>query len=346
MLRIIFATRRLDIQDSILKAIASDKQIEIVATAFSGAEAVKKTKELRPDLVLLGVSLQTLDGLEATKEIMIEAPTPIVLAFSAPDPRAFDLSVRALEAGALAIIPVPPQKSAATDGAAVRKFLSTLKAMSQVKVVRRWRNRSNPKSSSKRLPTGNKLSPQIVGIAASTGGPAAVQSILAKLPGDFPVPILVVQHITSGFIEGVASWLDAAIALKVKVAENGEPLAPHVVYLAPDGHHLGLASRSRIAIADDPPINGFRPSGTYLFASMARVFGTEAVAVILTGMGDDGADGLRAVYEAGGNVLAQDETSSVVFGMPKAAIDAGLAHRVLPLDEIARTMISLVMNGQ
>ncbi|TIS55694.1 MAG: response regulator [Mesorhizobium sp.] len=345
MLRVILATSRLDIRDSILKAIATDKQIEIVATAFNGAEAVEKTKELRPDLVLLGVSLQTLDSLEATKEIMIEAPTPIVLVFSVPDPRAVELSVRALEAGALAVTPAPPQKSGSADGAAVRKFLSTLRAMSQVKVVRRWRDRPNLKTGSKRLPTGNKSSPRIVGIAASTGGPAAVQSILAKLPRDFPAPILIVQHIASGFIEGVASWLDAAIALKVKVAEDGELLAPHVVYLAPDGHHLGVASRSRIVVADDPPINGFRPSGTYLFASMARVFGSEAVGIILTGMGNDGADGLRAVYEVDGTVLAQDETSSVVFGMPKAAIDAGIAHRVLPLDEIARTMISLVMNG-
>jgi two-component system chemotaxis response regulator CheB len=348
MFRVIVATSRLDIQESIAKAIKSDKQVEIVGIAISGAEAVAMTKELRPDLVVIGTHLQTLDGVEATREIMVEAPTPIVLVFQAPNPRAVELSIRALEAGALAVIPAPIQtlKSTSAEEAATRKFLATLKAMSQVRVVRRWRDKPTPKV---RLdqPHAERMAPlRIVGIAASTGGPAAMKSILAKLPIDFPVPILVVQHITAGFIGGVASWLDAAIPLRVKVAENGELLKPHVVYLAPDEHHLGVANRSRILVSDEPPINGFRPSGTYLFESIARVFGAEALAVILTGMGNDGADGLRALYNAGGNVVAQDEKSSVVFGMPKAAVDAGIAHRVLPLDEIAPTMISLANSGR
>jgi two-component system chemotaxis response regulator CheB len=345
MLRVIVAAGRLDIQDSVIKAVSSDHYIEIVAVTNNGAQATIRTKELRPDLVVMGNSLQTMDAIEAIKEIMIEAPTPVVLVFNASDPRALELSAGALEAGALAIIPAPLSKRASTDQAAVRKFLSTLKAMSQVKVVRRWRDRPSPKASFKRTPNTSKLPSRIVGIAASTGGPAAVQSLLANLPGDFPAPILIVQHITSGFIAGVASWLDSTTPLKVKVAEDGEALQPGVVYLGPDGRHLGVASRTHILVSDDPPVNGFRPSGTYLFASMARVFGAEAVAIILTGMGDDGVDGLCSIYDAGGNVLAQDEASCVVFGMPKAAIDAGIAHRILPLNEMARTMTSLIKDG-
>jgi two-component system chemotaxis response regulator CheB len=348
MFRVIVATSRLDIQESIAKAIKSDKQVEIVGVAISGAEAVAMTKKLRPDLVVMGTHLQSLDGVEATREIMVEAPTPIVLVFQSPNPRAVELSVRALEAGALAVIPAPIQSlknGASAEEAATRKFLATLKAMSQVRVVRRWRDKPNPRVRLDRPHAERRAPLGIIGIAASTGGPAAMKSILADLPRDFPVPILVVQHITTGFIGGVASWLDATIPLRVKVAENGEPLKPHFVYLAPDERHLGVANRSRISVSDEPPINGFRPSGTYLFESIARVFGADALAVILTGMGNDGADGLSALYNAGGKVVAQDEKSSVVFGMPKAAVDAGIAHRVLPLEEIARTIISLANSG-
>lgn len=346
MIRIILATSRLDVQDSILNAINSDDQVEIIGIARNGIEAVNMTRSLRPDLVVMGTHLQTLDGVEATREIMIQAPTPIVLVFSTPYQRAPEISALALEAGALAVIPAPLQKGASPEHVFAGKFLSTVKAMSQVKVVRRWRGSPRTKSASDETTAVRRGPLRIVGIASSTGGPAAVQSILAKLPGDFPAPILVVQHITTGFIDGVASWLDAATPLRVKVAQNGDSLEPHVVYLAPDSHHLGVASRSRIMVTDAAPINGFRPSGTYLFASMAHVFGAEALGVILTGMGDDGAEGLRALHRAGGTVLAQNEATSVVFGMPKAAIESGVAHRVLPLDDIPRSMVSAVKTGR
>jgi len=178
-------------------------------------------------------------------------------------------------------------------------------------------------------------------MAASTGGPAAIQKIISELPAAFP-PILVVQHIARGFIDGFATWLNTAGALRVRVAEAGEALQPGTVYVAPDDRHLGVSSRMQIDLAETPPIGGFRPSASHLFRSVAKQFGPAALAVVLTGMGDDGCEGLEEVRRQGGRVVAQDETSSVVFGMPAAAISAGLADGIVPIGEIAHTMKSLV----
>jgi two-component system chemotaxis response regulator CheB len=162
------------------------------------------------------------------------------------------------------------------------------------------------------------------------------------LPADFPVPILVVQHIAKGFADGLAAWLNTVSPIEVKVAAQGAPLEPHTVYLAPDDRHLGVSPAGALTLSDASPIGGFRPSGSHLFETVARVYGPGAVALILTGMGQDGVEGLKALREAGGLVIAQDEESSVVFGMPAAAIDAGLAHEVLSLDEIASRLRGLV----
>lgn len=346
MLRILLAVSRVDLQEAVEKAVDADKQIEIVGVARNGVDAVRLAKELRPDLTVLGIHLRKLDGVDTTREIMIEAPMPIVLVAHAPDPDAAALSVRALAAGALAVIPAPLQQGGTMDEASARKFLSTLKAMAQVKVVRRWRGKASRDSAGDRSTSLSPTRPRIAAVAASTGGPAAIQAILSSLPHDFPIPVLVVLHLSTGFAASVARWLDEETPLRVKLAQDGERLQPGMVYLAPDDHHLGVAGQSRVRVADDPAFEGFRPSATYLFDSVARAFGPTALAVILTGMGNDGIEGLRSLYKSGGNVIAQDEASSVVFGMPKAAMDAGIVHRSLPLDHIARSMTSLARSGQ
>jgi two-component system, chemotaxis family, protein-glutamate methylesterase/glutaminase len=344
MLRILLAADRSDVRDAVLDAAGADDQIEVVAVARNWGDLVRQVKALRPGLVVMGVGLKPLDGVETIKEVMTEAPTPIVLVFDPDDAEAVALSADALKAGALAIVPVPGRGGPAESTTPVARFLSTLKAMAQVKVVRRWREpttrRLDPDTISGGRPPG-----RIVGIAASTGGPAAMKAILERLPVGFPVPILAVQHMSTGFTDSVAAWLDAAVPLTVKVARHGDLLEPGIVYIAPERQHLGVAGRTRVLLSDEPPINGFRPSGTFLFRSIARVFSAEAVAVILTGMGNDGAEGLRAVFEGGGDVLAQDEESSIVFGMPKVAIDAGLAHRVLPPEGIAAALLARVRGG-
>jgi two-component system chemotaxis response regulator CheB len=183
-----------------------------------------------------------------------------------------------------------------------------------------------------------------VAIASSTGGPAAVHRLLSELPGDFPAPILVVQHIARGFLAGFAAWLNDASALHVAVARDGEPLESGRVYVAPEDRHLGVSPQLTAVASGGPPIGGFRPAATHLFASLAGLGGS-GVAVLLTGMGADGVEGLHALRRAGGRVLVQDEESSVVFGMPGAAIAAGLATEVLPLGRIAARLIDLTGEG-
>jgi two-component system chemotaxis response regulator CheB len=176
-------------------------------------------------------------------------------------------------------------------------------------------------------------------MAASTGGPAVLQTILNQLPKDFPAPILIVQHIAHGFIQGVAEWLDKTSALEIRVASDGQELQPGVAYFAPDDLHLGLRSKSRLQLSDSPPIKGFRPSATYLFDSVAETFDGNAVGVVLTGMGEDGLDGLRKLAKANGHIIAQSKNSSVVFGMPGVAVRDGLADQILAPGSIAHALI-------
>lgn len=320
----------------------SDPGLTVIGEARDGCEAVELAERLRPDLITMDVHMPRLDGIEATRQIMVRAPAPILIV-SAHNEQDVALSLDATAAGALMAIekPGPPDHPRFAEQ---RDYLVAMaKAMSQVRVVRRWARHTTPigagrESRLTRVSGGHGL---VVAIAASTGGPAAVQQVLHGLPRGFPAPILLVQHIATGFVEGFAHWLDATSPLRVRIAAHGEVLRPATVYVAPDDHHLGVAEGNRVLLSDAPPIGGFRPSATYLFDSVAQRFAERAVAVILTGMGDDGVAGLRAVQRAGGVVLAQDEESCVVYGMPKVAVQAQLVDDVMPLPRISERLTQL-----
>jgi two-component system chemotaxis response regulator CheB len=319
-----------------------DPQIDVAGETARSANALALVRRIRPDVIAMGIHLPAASGFATTKEIMINQPTPVVLVSDERHPGEVELSILALRAGALAVVPRPAPKTPQYNAARSR-LVSTVKAMSQVKVVRRWRDCQSRQAQSAPLwpPTAVGAPARVIAIAASTGGPAALQHILAQLPADFPVPILVVQHISAGFVDGLASYLDSVCSLRVKVAECGERLSPHTVYMAPADRHLGVCERSRILLVDDEPVDGFRPSATFLFASVSSAYEASAVHVILTGMGRDGVVGLQAARRRGGKILAQDETSSVVFGMPGAAIAAGVVDQVLPLALIARALAAI-----
>jgi two-component system chemotaxis response regulator CheB len=346
MIRVLVAEDSLTARTLLLEILSSDPEIQVVGQAKNGFEAVELATRLRPDLVTMDVHMPEMDGLQATKEIMIAAPTPIVLITGSSGARGVEGSMHALRAGALEVMAKPPGPGSPGFEEAARKLIATVKAMSQVKVVRHFRPaaRTVPVR-----PAAESDSPgRVVAIATSTGGPAALLRLLEALPGDFAAPILVVQHISPGFAPGLVSWLNTVCDLHVKLAEHGEILRPHTVYLAPDGQHLGVSRRPAVSLSDAPPVGGFRPSGTALFESVARVFGAEATAVILTGMGQDGVAGLRAVRQAGGRILAQDEQSCVVYGMPGAAVAAGVVDEVLSLEDIAARLTEIVgrLSGQ
>ncbi len=317
--------------------------LEVIGQASNGIDAVEMTKRLRPDVVTMDIQMPGLDGFEATKRIMSEMPTPIVI-ISSLDVHSVQFSMEALNAGALAVLPKPVGPASPDYEATSRLVASTVRSMSQVKLVRRWPSAPPYKPQSSTAPSAavRSLRPRAVTIAASTGGPAALRLLVSELDSTFPVPILAVQHMALGFADGFAKWLDGGTSLRVRVAREGEPLRPGNVYLAPDDKHLTVSDRSTVLLSDGPPVGGHRPSGTALFESAARAFGPATLSVILTGMGRDGVDGLRAVRAAGGKVIAQDEQTSDIFGMPGAAVAAGVTDLVLPLGSISGQLRRLV----
>jgi two-component system chemotaxis response regulator CheB len=342
MIRVLIAEDSATCLRLLTEIIESDPRLSLIATATHGGEAVSKTRELRPDVVVMDIHMPMMDGFEATRQIMTETPTPIVIVSGSVDVNQVGVSMHALRLGALALLPKPSLIGDVDFDDMARQFTASICAMAGVRVVRRWSATTQPLTSIPPPPTATAKPAELIAIAASTGGPGALYRILSELPGELPVPILVVQHIALGFIEGLAVWLDGASKLRVKVATSNERLQPGTVYLAPDDRHLGLRDRSTLDISHAAPIAGFRPSGTFLYQSVAQLYGKNALALVLTGMGDDGLPGLRAMHDAGAHVIAQDEETSVVFGMPGAAVAAGVTDVTLPLDMIAGRLVRLV----
>jgi two-component system chemotaxis response regulator CheB len=342
MIHVVIAEDSLTVRELLVAILESDPQIRVVGQAKNGAEAVELASRLKPDLITMDVHMPVMDGFEATKEIMVRAPTPILIVSSSASGRDVELSLNAIRAGALMVVAKPDDPQSARFDALREELVAMAKAMANVKVVRRWASQARsdgPPPTRQRAP-GAPV--RLVAVAASTGGPAALQRILGALPGDFAVPIVVVQHIATGFVGGLSEWLSTSCNLRVKVAEHGEPLLRRTVYIAPDDRQLGVGGDGQVSVTDGPAMNGFRPSANHLFASAAQAYGASLAAVILTGMGSDGVEGLRVVKAAGGSVLVQNEASSVVYGMPGEAVAAGVADAVLGLDQIAQRLIELV----
>lgn len=342
MIRVLIAEDSVTVRQFLREILDSDPEITVIGLACNGAEAVEMTARLQPDVVVMDIQMPVMDGFEATRAIMTDAPTPIVIVSATVDIRQVEVSMHALRAGALGLLDKPRGRGSPNHLEERKQLIWTVKAMSQVKVVRLWQHRRSPQMIAAAKPSANC---RLVAIAASTGGPAALQQIFSQLPPDFSAPVLVVQHMGAGFIEGLASWLNATCRLRARVAEDHLQLEPGHVYLAPDERHLGVARDGHIALSDAAPIGGFRPSGNYLFRSAAEAFGANTVGVVLTGMGEDGVEGLRQLRSQGGTVVAQDEVTSIVFGMPRAAIAAGIVNVIAPLPDIAAHLVALTGAG-
>ena len=314
------------------RMLESDPEIRVVGTAPDGEQAVAMTRELRPNVVVMDVHMPLVNGFEATQRIMTEMPTPIVIVSSTINVHETAVSMKALELGALALLEKPVSPTHPEFEEACRRFVATVRALSAVKVVRRWTTtNAGIRRVSSRPEHGLA---EIVAIAASTGGPAALHTLLSSVPKDFDAPILIVQHMAPGFVEGFAEWLNTGTRLSVCVARHQQRLESGHVYIAPDDRQLGLLDLATIEVSSALPVEGFRPSGTHLLRSVGLVYGRKSLGIILTGMGRDGVEGLRTLRASGGRVVAQDEASSIVFGMPAAAAEAGLVHEVLPLAAI------------
>jgi two-component system, chemotaxis family, protein-glutamate methylesterase/glutaminase len=307
-----------------------DPDITVVGEASDGTQAVALVGRLRPDLVLMDVNMPHLDGLEATKTIMRETPTPIIMVTAGTSSKDVEAGLNAIRFGALSVVPKPLGPEAPGFGGAAERLTSMVKALAEVRVVRRRIGGPLPN----RAPS-YESTPRILAIAASTGGPPALCRFLQHLPPDLPVPVVVVQHLVAGFLPGLVDWMRAEVPFHVVQAETGQTLRPGTVYLAPDGTHLEVTASLRAKLTNSPPVAGFRPSASVLFDSVARSVGKEGIAVVLTGMGQDGYEGARTLHAAGGRVFAQDEESSAVYGMPRVVIEAGIADHVGALEELA-----------
>ena len=305
--------------------------IEVVAEACDGLQAVELTQALKPDLVVMDLLMPVLDGLDAIEEIMAVSPTPVLVLSCAVEANEVDRAFAAIKRGALDVMEKPTlSDEAATEGFA-RALREKVLFLSRIRVIRHPRRKQ-------RLPEGFTAASMqsghnILAIGASTGGPKAVMRLLKALPAGFPGAVFVVQHIAHGFARGFAKWLDRECALPVGIARDGANVVPGQALVAPDGSHLTLED-GVIRLTDTPPVNCCRPSIDVFFGSLARQRCDQVVAVLLTGMGKDGALGMLRVKEAGGTTIVQDEPSCAVFGMPKAAITLDAAGRIVPLDLI------------
>ena len=313
------------------RVVAAEPGFEVVAVAEDGNAAAALARNLRPDVITMDLNMPDADGFSGIARIMADTPTPILVLTAN---REEAVGFRALTLGALDILEKP---RATTDLDEYGQLLrSRLRLLAGVKVIRHLRGLRGQRVADR----GHAARADLVVIGASLGGPRALATLLRGLPADFAAPIAVVQHIADGFTEGLAAWLASESRLDVREARDGEALRPGRVVLAPTGRHL-LVAEGVVRLSDGPPVDTFKPSVTPLFLSAARAYARRVCGVLLTGMGRDGAEGLRAIKEAGGPTLVQDEATSAVFGMPRAALDLGAVDRVLPIDEIPRVLQEL-----
>ncbi len=318
-------------RELLVRVVAADAGFEVVAVAPDGNAAAALARSSRPDVITMDLNMPDTDGFSGIARIMSETPTPILVLTANPEEA---VGFRALSLGALDILEKP---QASTDLDEYGQLLrSRLRLLAGVKVIRHLRGLRERRAA----PPSAVTRPELVVIGASLGGPRALATLFRGLPADFGAPIAVVQHIADGFTEGLASWLATESRLDVREAADRDVLRAGHVLLAPTGRHL-LVGDGVVRLSDAPPVDTFKPSVTPLFVSAARVYGPRACGVLLTGMGRDGAEGLKAIKDAGGPTIAQDEATSAVFGMPRAAIELGAVDRVLALDDVARALLEL-----
>ena len=332
------------IRDILTSMLESVSDFQVVGQAANGWEAVQLTARLRPDVITMDIRMPRLSGLEAIRQIMSTNPTPIVVITSSVYEADVNIAFNAIAAGALTVVEKPKGLESGSYDAVREQLVTTVRLMSDVQVITLWSGDASlirPRSASQAYRSASQLGIELIAIAASTGGPGTLRQILGDLPGDMSIPIVVVQHITSGFGPGFAQWLNAMTPLQVAIAKNGDSLVPGHVLIAPEDRHITVAPDGIVMLDQLPPLKGHRPSATRLFASVAKAYGPTALGIVLTGMGDDGADGLELLRQVGGRVIAQDEASCAVFGMPKVAIERGIANQVLTPGEIASTLMNL-----
>jgi two-component system, chemotaxis family, protein-glutamate methylesterase/glutaminase len=345
--RVLVVEDSLTVRKHILEVLSADPDLEVIGEAEDGKRAIELCQALRPDIITLDMMMPVMSGVAVTEYVMAYCPTPILIVSASTNRGELYKTYDALAAGALDVL----EKSVSDEADTVweRKLISAVKITARIKVITHIRAKIGSLGKLSTCPSpsfesNNGIKPhRLIAIGGSTGGPAAIVKILQGLPADFPVPILLVIHISHPFGSAFVEWLDAQSPLPVRYAKTGEPL-PRLgqagVIMAPPGQHL-LVQHARLVLTSGPERNSCRPSIDVLFESLAEELGDQTTACLLTGMGRDGAAGLLALRRTGALTLAQDQASSVVFGMPKEAIEIGAASRVVALADIASALAAV-----
>lgn len=341
MTRVLVVDDSPSVRELLVHILAGDPAIEIIGCATDGDEAVRMAQEKRPDVITMDLHMPNMDGFEATRTIMQTCPAPIVIVSGSASRDELDASFRAIEAGALVVVQRPYGPGHAAYQESAHALLRTVKSMAEVKVVRRWpkellRSRAAPTEKETGASSGSSRKLAVIG--ASTGGPAVIKEILAEIPAGCALPIAIVQHMSAGFVQGFAEWLSAASKFPVLIAKDRDVLADGHAYLAPDGFQMGIGRDLRISLNRAAPEHGMSPSVSYLFRSVQKELCRNTAAVLLTGMGKDGAVELRRLKDDGAVTIVQDRASAAVYGMPGEAIRQDAAQMILAPAEIGKVL--------
>ncbi len=315
--------------EAIKEILIGGGTFEVVGTAVNGKEAVEKAILLKPDVITMDLKMPVMSGLDAIERIMEDNPISIIVVSSLDT----SVIVKALSVGALDFVAVNQDIEKLAD-----ELTEKVRIASRVKPLRRLKLKFSPET--KKIE--NREVSKIVAIGASTGGPQALQELLSGIPHNFPAGIIIIQHMSKGFVQGLAEWLSLCSHWSVKIAESGDVLKTGTVFLAPDGYNLEVDSGGKIVLIEDTSGKMlYVPSIDSMMKSVAKVYGADAIGVLMTGMGRDGVEGMRAIKQSGGRTIAQDEQSSVIFGMNKLAIDLDCVDNVVSLGGIAQMLTNL-----
>lgn len=335
MIRVLVVDDSPAVRELLIYILDEDLEIKVIGTAANGNDAIEAAARLHPDVITMDIIMPGLDGIEAVRRIMENDPIPTIIISATLNNGEQENIFRAIEAGAIVVCEKPLGLRHPDFKSHARRIVQSVKMVSQIKVVRRRRivRTSEIKSQKSERPGFS-----IIAIGASTGGPMVLCTILADLEKDFPVPILIVQHIAPGFLPGLVGWLSSKLAISVQIAKDKQVAQPGSVYIAPDGFHMTVDQSCILRLESQAPVNGMRPSISVLFKSVAEAFNKRAMGILLTGMGKDGAEELLLMKNRGALTIAQDKESSVVYGMPGEASKRGAATYILPPDLISEVL--------
>lgn len=337
MIKVLIVEDSFTIREIMKDILSSDKDIVVIGAVGTGEDAIRFIEKSKPDIITMDINMPGMNGFETTRKIMETNPVPIIIVTSLFNSEDVDKTFQAMEAGAVSVIEKPKAVVGEDFDKASQNIIHMVKLMSEVKVIRRKAAYKNIKTGSLGSCKANSVLPsiKIAAIGVSTGGPPVLQNIFSKLPSNIKIPILVVQHITPGFIGGLIDWLSGITEYPIHIAAHGERALPGHIYFAPDGFHMEIRGTGKIFLSDSEKENGLRPAVSCLFRSIARYYGKNSIGILLTGMGKDGAEELKLLRDMGAVTVAQDKETSIVYGMPGEAVKLDAATYILPPEKIA-----------